>query len=166
MRTSHAWCWCSKPTSPSLLSFCHLMRKANCNLEQIKILYLLLLFSLQLFAHLFHSLTKENLYLARSRTIDHAMCTFNLPTEYKAQSQEHILDDDDKVKVKVDPLKMSLDGITTTQLEEIVDGWMKFITKTFRDVSEKVSNYSTTENGKDWRADLKTLLPLENFHST
>lgn len=36
-------------------------------------------------------------------------------------------------------MKMSLDGITSAQLEEIVDGWMKFITKAFRDASEKVT---------------------------
>lgn len=97
--------------------------------------------------HLFHILTKESSHpyiLLHSRTIDHAVCTFNLPTEYKALSQEHIIDDDDKVKVKVDPMKMSLDGITSTQLKEIVDGWMKFIMKAFRDASEKVSNYYTT----------------------
>lgn len=62
-----------------------------------------------------------------------------MPTEFKASGQEHIIDEDDKVKIKVDPLKISVDGITTTQLEEIVDGWMKFITKAFRDASEKVS---------------------------
>jgi hypothetical protein len=73
-----------------------------------------------------------------NRTIDHAICAFNLPTEFKALSQEHIIDEDDKVKIKVDPLKMSLDGVTTTQLEEIVDGWMKFIIKAFRDATEKV----------------------------
>lgn len=64
---------------------------------------------------------------------------FNLPTEYKALSQEHILDEADKVKIKVDTTKMSFDGITTSQLEEIVDGWKRFITKAFRDASEKVS---------------------------
>lgn len=42
------------------------------------------------------------------------------------------------MKIKVDPMKMSVDGITTTQLEEIVDGWMKFITKAFRDACDKV----------------------------
>jgi hypothetical protein len=74
-----------------------------------------------------------------NRTIDHAICTFNLPTEYKALGQEHIIDEADKVKIKVDPSKMNVDDIMTTQLEEIVDGWMKFITKAFRDASEKVS---------------------------
>lgn len=96
------------------------------------------------------------------RTIDHAICMFTLPTEYKALAQEHIIGEDDKVKVKVDPMKSSLDGIATTQLEEIVDGWMKFITKTFRDANEKVSNYSTTEGGKNCKADLKALFPLED----
>lgn len=35
-------------------------------------------------------------------------------------------------------MKTNLDEITTKQLEDIVDGWMKFITKAFRDAKEKV----------------------------
>lgn len=106
----------------------------------------------RLFAHLLHSLGEESYYdtiynrplssfptlFSIHRTIDHVICTFNLPTEFKASGQEHIIDEDDKVKIKVDPMKMSLDGITTTQLEEIVDGWMKFITRALRDAIEKV----------------------------
>lgn len=74
-----------------------------------------------------------------TRTIDHTVCTFNLPTEFNALGQEHIIDDEDKVKIKVDPTKMSLDGIEIHQLEVIVDGWFKYIAKIFRDACEKVS---------------------------
>jgi hypothetical protein len=42
------------------------------------------------------------------------------------------------VKIKVDPMKMNLEEITTKQLDDIVDGWMKFIMKMFRDAREKV----------------------------
>ena len=77
-------------------------------------------------------------YLYFYRTIDHVMCTFNLPTEYNASGQEHIIDDEDKIKIKVDPMKMSLDGIEISQLEEIVEGWMKYITKILRESSERV----------------------------
>lgn len=42
------------------------------------------------------------------------------------------------MKIKVDPMKMSLDGIEISQLEEIVEGWMKYITKILRESSEKV----------------------------
>lgn len=42
------------------------------------------------------------------------------------------------MKIKVDPMKMSLDEITTKQLEDIVDGWMKFLLKALRDAKEKV----------------------------
>lgn len=73
-----------------------------------------------------------------NRTIDHAICAFNLPTQYNAPGQEGIIDEKDKIRVKVDPTKLSLDDITTTQMEEIVDSWMKFITKIFRDAAEKV----------------------------
>lgn len=61
-----------------------------------------------------------------------------MPTEYNASGQEHVLDESDKVKIKVDPQKMNFEEITTKQLEDIVDGWMKFIMKTFRDAKEKV----------------------------
>lgn len=44
-------------------------------------------------------------------------------------------------------MKMSLDGIETSQLEEIVEGWFKYTTKVFRDASEKVSNKNNIENG-------------------
>lgn len=79
-------------------------------------------------------------FFSLNRTIDHTICTFNLPTEFNASGQEHIIDDEDKVKIKVDPTKMSLDGIEIHQLEEIVDGWFKYIAKIFRDACEKVSN--------------------------
>lgn len=42
------------------------------------------------------------------------------------------------MKIKVDPTKVSLDEMTTKQLEDIADGWMKFLTKAFRDAKEKV----------------------------
>lgn len=48
------------------------------------------------------------------------------------------MNENDKVKIKVDPMKMSLDEITTKQLVDIVDGWNKFIVKVFRDAKEKV----------------------------
>lgn len=35
-------------------------------------------------------------------------------------------------------MKMSLDGIEISQLEEIVEGWMKYITKILRESNEKV----------------------------
>lgn len=79
------------------------------------------------------------LSLDYTRTIDHTVCAFNLPTEFNASGQEHIIDDEDKVKIKVDPTKMSLDGIELHQLEVIVDGWFKYIAKIFRDACEKVS---------------------------
>lgn len=88
----------------------------------------LIFFSLSLF-----------LSLDYTRTIDHTVCAFNLPTEFNASGQEHIIDDEDKVKIKVDPTKMSLDGIELHQLEVIVDGWFKYIAKIFRDACEKVS---------------------------
>lgn len=75
---------------------------------------------------------------AHFRTIDHTICSFNLPTEFNASGQAHVIDDEDKVKIKVDPTKMCLDGIETNQLEEVVDGWFKHVSKIFRESCEKV----------------------------
>lgn len=72
------------------------------------------------------------------RTIDHTECSFNLPTEFNASGQAHVLDEEDKVKIKVDPTKMNLEGIETSQLEEVVDGWFKYVSKIFREACEKV----------------------------
>jgi dynein heavy chain, axonemal len=76
--------------------------------------------------------------LSINRTIDHAICTFNLPTEYYAAGQENILDEEEKVKIKVDPTRTSVESLTQKQLEDIVDGWMRFLTRSFRDVNDKV----------------------------
>jgi hypothetical protein len=57
---------------------------------------------------------------------------------YNALGQENIIDDEDKVKIRVDPMKMSLDGVEISQLEEIVEGWNKHISKVFRDACDKV----------------------------
>jgi hypothetical protein len=98
------------------------------------------------------SLTWINIYFFRA--IHHVICTFNLPTEYNASGQEHIIDDEDKVKIKVDPMKMNLDDIECSQLEEIVEGWIKYITKAFRDANEKVCilfySYYVYDNMHEW----------------
>lgn len=46
--------------------------------------------------------------------------------------------DEEREKIKLDLSSTNLDGITETQLEEIVDGWMKHIRKAMKDASEKV----------------------------
>jgi hypothetical protein len=61
-----------------------------------------------------------------------------LPTEYYAAGQEHIHDEEEKVKIKVDPTRTSVESLSEKQLEDIVDGWMRFLTRSFRDVNEKV----------------------------
>lgn len=54
------------------------------------------------------------------------MCAFYLPTQYNAPGQENIKDDEEKIKVKVDPKKVHLDELTQIQLEEIVTCWIKY----------------------------------------
>lgn len=111
-------------------------------------------FSLSLFSRYltYFFLSFLLLFRTHTRTIDHTICTFNLPTEFNASGQEHIIDDEDKVKIKVDPAKMSLDGIELHQLEEIVDGWFKHITKTLKDACEKVraSRHDNDDDDDDY----------------
>ena len=67
------------------------------------------------------------------------MCAFNLPTQYNASGQEYIKDDEEKVKIKLDPKKVQIDELTQLQTEEIVCGWIKYLNKTLQMNSDKVS---------------------------
>lgn len=66
------------------------------------------------------------------------MCAFNLPTQYNASGQEYIKDDEEKVKIKLDPKKVQIDELTQLQTEEIVSGWIKYLNKTLQMNSDKV----------------------------
>lgn len=67
------------------------------------------------------------------------MCAFNLPTQYNAPGQEHIKDDEEKVKMKLDPKKVQLDELTQLQLEEIVYGWVKYLNQVIKSKTDMVS---------------------------
>lgn len=48
-------------------------------------------------------------------------------------------DEGEKVKIKVDPTRTSAESLTTKQLEDIVHGWIRHITRFFRETIEKVN---------------------------
>lgn len=67
------------------------------------------------------------------------MCSFNLPTQYNAPGQENIKDDEEKIKVKLDPKKVQVDELTQIQLEEIVAGWIKYLNQTIKANTDAVN---------------------------
>lgn len=80
------------------------------------------------------------------------MCAFNLPTQYNAPGQEHIKDDEEKVKMKLDPKKVQLDELTQLQLEEIVYGWVKYLNQVIKSKTDMVSwvdKQHKAEGGRD-----------------
>lgn len=50
-----------------------------------------------------------------------------LPTGFNAPGQENITDDDDKVKIAINPKTGNASEYSQAQLEEVVWGWMKYI---------------------------------------
>lgn len=71
------------------------------------------------------------------------MCAFNLPTQYNAPGQEYIKDDEEKVKIKLDPKKVQIDELTQLQVEEIVTGWVKYLNKVLQANTDKVICFIT-----------------------
>lgn len=64
-----------------------------------------------------------------SRTINNDVTPFKLPTAYNLPKQDHIIDEDDKDKVHIDPKNANANDYTLVQLEDVVKGWMRYIKK-------------------------------------
>lgn len=74
------------------------------------------------------------------------MCAFNLPTQYNAPGQEAIKDDEEKIKIKLDPKKIQIDELTQIQLEEIVYGWIKYLNQVVKSKTDMVSFFLFTHH--------------------
>lgn len=72
-----------------------------------------------------------------SRTKSHVSLSFNLPTAYNAPGQDKISDEDDKEKVLVDPKTANINDLTQKQLEDIVNGWIRYGRKQIQMFKEK-----------------------------
>lgn len=73
-------------------------------------------------------------------TKNHIVWAFNLPTSYTAPGQEHIEFEETKVRIPIDVKKINL--ITTysqEQLEDVVDGWIKYMEKRMKTLKDKVN---------------------------
>lgn len=73
-------------------------------------------------------------------TISHIELPFTWPTEYNDDGQEHIVFDEDKVKVTVDVQSYQMDDMGRVQLQDIVNGWIKHLKSTIRELQERQPN--------------------------
>lgn len=73
-------------------------------------------------------------------TVNHIVWAFNLPTSYTAPGQEDVEFEETKVRIPIDPKRINLiPTYTQDQLEDVVEGWMRYIEKRIKALKEKVS---------------------------
>lgn len=74
-------------------------------------------------------------------TMSHLVWAFNLPTSYTAPGQEDVEFEDSKLRIPIDSTKIELiTQYTQEQLEDVVDGWMRYIEKRIKALKEKVND--------------------------
>ncbi|XP_058981464.1 dynein axonemal heavy chain 10-like [Musca domestica] len=71
-------------------------------------------------------------------TVNHIVWAFNLPTSYTAPGQEDVEFEETKVRIPIDPKRINLiPTYTQDQLEDVVEGWMRYIEKRIKALKEK-----------------------------
>lgn len=78
-----------------------------------------------------------NLMESLEWTIDHIELPFTWPTVYNEEGQEHIVFDEDKVKVTIDVQTCKPDALGVAQLEDIVKGWIRHVKTTVQGLQEQ-----------------------------
>lgn len=63
------------------------------------------------------------------RTIKNTVTPFKLPTAYNVPGQKATIDEDDKEKIYLDTKTADVKDYTVEQLEEVAQGWMRYIRK-------------------------------------
>lgn len=75
-------------------------------------------------------------------TMSHVVWSFNLPTSYATPGQEHIEFEESKVRIPIDVRKINLiPTYSQEQLEDVVDGWIRYMEKTIKTLNEKVIDH-------------------------
>lgn len=77
--------------------------------------------------------------MLRYRTINNTVTPFKLPTAYNAPGQKNISDEDDKEKICLDTKTANVKDYTVVQLQEVAQGWMRYIRKTIKQKQDAVS---------------------------
>ncbi|KAH8382819.1 hypothetical protein KR009_005420 [Drosophila setifemur] len=87
-----------------------------------------------------------------SWTINHIVWAFGLPTSYVLPGQEETEFEDAIIRVPVDPKRLDLvPTYSQQQLEEIVDGWMKYLKKTMKTLSDaKLDEFTPMAEYRYW----------------
>lgn len=85
-------------------------------------------------------------------TINHIVWAFSLPSSYILPGQEETEFEDAIIRVPVDPKRMDL-VITYSQqqLEEVVDGWIKYLKKTMKTLMDaKLDDFTPMAEYRYW----------------
>lgn len=71
-------------------------------------------------------------------TINHIVWAFNLPTSYVQPGQEETEYEDAIIRIPLDPKRVDLiPTYSQVQLEDVLDGWMKYLRKTMKTLKDK-----------------------------
>lgn len=70
-------------------------------------------------------------------TVDHIELPFTWPTMYNQEGQEHIVFEEDKVKVNIHVHTCTPDVLGVAQLEDIVKGWIRHVKTTVKELQER-----------------------------
>lgn len=82
----------------------------------------------------------EQLTQSMDWTIANEVTPFMLPTAYNAPNQENIREEDDKLKIHIPPKGGNVAACTQLQLEEVVQGWMRYIQRVIK--ANKTAEYA------------------------
>ncbi|XP_064550918.1 dynein axonemal heavy chain 10 [Drosophila montana] len=85
-------------------------------------------------------------------TINHIVWAFNLPSSYVLPGQEETEFEEALIRVPVDTRKLELiPTYTQVQLEDVVDGWMKYLNKTMKSLKDsKLDEFTPMAEYRYW----------------
>lgn len=85
-------------------------------------------------------------------TINHIVWAFNLPSSYVLPGQEETEFEEALIRVPVDTKKLELvPTYTQGQLEDVVDGWMKYLNKTMKALKDaKLDEFTPMAEYRYW----------------
>lgn len=85
-------------------------------------------------------------------TINHIVWAFNLPTSYVQPDQEETEFEEAIIRVPLDPKKIDLiPTYTQVQLEDVVDGWIKYLLKTMKTLKDsKLDEFTPMAEYRYW----------------
>jgi len=85
-------------------------------------------------------------------TINHIVWAFNLPTSYVQPDQEETEFEEAIIRVPLDPKKIDLiPTYTQVQLEDVVDGWIKYLIKTMKSLKDsKLDEFTPMAEYRYW----------------